>query len=316
MRRSAISWLVVFAMLIGGFVASIAALNADLYSAHGFVRTYLDALARKDSAAALAIPGVAVEGDDGLLNDATLGTLTTLDLVRDTENADGTHTVVFDYAIGGEAGRSEFHVQHSGTRFGVFNDWSFVASPISTVAVTVKNDDHFEVNGTELDEAGAYLVFTPGLYVVGHESTFLTAEPAPVAMTEPGTIVDAAITVKANDEFVSTVQSEVDGYLEDCAAQKVLQPTGCPFGFRVQDRIVSPPTWTIVQQPQVAVDPNGAGWMIPQAEAMARIDVDIRSLFDGTIDQVVEDVPFVVTGSIEILPDGSASITVSGIDPL
>ena len=230
MRRSAISWLVVFAILIGGFVASIAALNADLYSAHGFVRTYLDALARKDSAAALAIDGVAVEGTDDLLTDDSLSDLTALTLVRDTQNADGTHTVVYDYAIGGEAGRSEFHVQHSGTRFGVFNDWSFVASPISTIAVSVANDNRFDVNGTELDEAGAYLVFTPGLYVVGHTSTFLEAEPAPVAMIEPGTIVDAAITVQANDAFISTVQDEVDGYLQDCAAQKVLQPTGCPFG--------------------------------------------------------------------------------------
>ena len=300
MRRSAISWLVIFAMLIGGFVASIAALNADLYSAHGFVRTYLDALARKDSGAALAIAGVAVEGEDDLLTDATLGTLTSLDLVRDTENADGTHTVVYDYAIGGEAGRSEFHVQHSGTRFGVFNDWSFVASPISTIAVTVKNDDRFEVNGTELDEAGAYLVFTPGLYVVGHESTFLTAEPAPVAMTEPGTIVDAAITVQANEEFVSTVQSEVDGYLEDCAAQKVLQPTGCPFGRPISNQVDGDPVWSITTYPLIEIEPGAENgqWLVNDAIGTANVDVTVRSLFDGSVEQLNDAVPFDVSYSI------------------
>ena len=92
----------------------------------------------------------------------------------------------------------------------------------------------------------------------------------------------------------------------------MLQPTACPFGFVVQDRIVSPPTWSIAAQPTVSVVPDGAGWRIPPAEAVAHIEVDIRSLFDGSVSEVTEDVPFTVTGSIAVLPDGTASITVSG----
>ena len=312
MRRSAISWLVVFAILIGGFVASIAALNADLYSAHGFVRTYLDALARKDSAAALAIDGVAVEGTDDLLTDDSLSDLTALTLVRDTQNADGTHTVVYDYAIGGEAGRSEFHVQHSGTRFGVFNDWSFVASPISTIAVSVSNDNRFDVNGTELDEAGAYLVFTPGLYIVGHTSTFLEAEPAPVAMIEPGTIVDAAITVQANDAFISTVQDEVDGYLQDCAAQKVLQPTGCPFGRPITNQVDGEPIWSITTYPLIEIEPGDESgeWRVNDAIGTANLDVAVRSLFDGTVEQRNDAVPFEV--SYRITFDGN-KLVIDGV---
>ena len=296
MRRSAISWLVVFAILIGGFVASIAALNADLYSAHGFVRTYLDALARKDSAAALSIAGVGVEGSDDLLTDGSLGDLKAVKLVRDTENADGTHTVVYDYTLGSDAARSEFHVQHSGTRFGVFSDWAFVASPISTIAVTVENDNRFEVNGTELDQPGAYLVFTPGLYVVGHESTFLEAEPAPVAVTEPGTIVDATITVKANEAFVSTVQDEVDGYLQDCAAQTVLQPTGCPFGRTINNQVDGDPIWSITTYPLIEIDPGDESgeWRVTNAIGTANLDVAVRSLFDGTVEQRNDAVPFEV----------------------
>ena len=68
------------------------------------------------------------------------------------------------------------------------------------------------------------------------------------------------------------------------------------------------------QQPTVAVEPDGAGWRIPAAEAVAHIEVDIRSLFDGSVRHVSEDVPFLVTGAITVLPDGSASITVGGPD--
>ena len=76
----------------------------------------------------------------------------------------------------------------------------------------------------------------------------------------------------------------------------MLQPTACPFGFVVQDRIVSPPTWSITAQPTVSVVPDGAGWRIPPADAVAHIEVDIRSLFDGSVEAVTDDVPFVVTG--------------------
>ena len=78
---------------------------------------------------------------------------------------------------------------------------------------------------------------------------------------------------------------------------------------------MSPPVWTIAQQPTVTVAPDGAGWKIPETEAIAHIEVDIRSLFDGSISHVSEDVPFLVTGTITVLPDGSASIVVGSTDP-
>ena len=94
----------------------------------------------------------------------------------------------------------------------------------------------------------------------------------------------------------------------------MLQPTACPFGYVVEDRLASPPKWSIAQQPTVEVVPDGAAWTIPPAEAVAHIDVDVRSLFDGTVSHVSEDVPFLVTGDITVLPDGSATITVGGPD--
>ena len=39
-------------------------------------------------------------------------------------------------------------------------------------------------------------------------------------------------------------------------------------------------------------------WRIPPADAVAHIEVDIRSLFDGSVRHVSEDVPFLVTGHI------------------
>ena len=51
-----------------------------------------------------------------------------------------------------------------------------------------------------------------------------------------------------------------------------------------------------------------------RAEAVAHVVVDIQSIFDGSIRHVDEDVPFVLTGTITMLPDGTASIAVSPTD--
>lgn len=67
--------------------------------------------------------------------------------------------------------------------------------------------------------------------------------------------------------------------------------------------VASPP-------PKIALQPDGAGWSIVPADAAAHVVVDIKSIFDGTVTHVDEDVPFRVGGTITMLPDGTASIQV------
>jgi hypothetical protein len=86
MRRTVITWSAVMALLIAGFGASVVALNADIYSAHGFVGRYLNALERQDSAAALALPGVRTGNDAAaeLLTSDAMGRLSDVRTVSDT----------------------------------------------------------------------------------------------------------------------------------------------------------------------------------------------------------------------------------------
>ena len=135
-----------------------------------------------------------------------------------------------------------------------------------------------------------------------------------VLSDSPFSNVPVEIHAAATPQFLSLVQQRVEEFLTDCATQEVLQPTGCPFGYLVDDRIDSTPKWSMTKQPTVDVKPDGAEWTIPAAQAVAHIEVDVQSLFDGSISHVSEDVPFLVTGTITILPDGSATIVVGGPD--
>jgi hypothetical protein len=303
MRRTLLTWSAAFLLLFAGFGASVVALNESLYSAHGFVERYLDALERGDSAAALELPGVRTTNDVSaeLLVDDAMGELGDVRVTGESVADDGAHTVTVVYELGG-TGRpstSEFVVSRDGTNFGLFPRWRFVQSPLNTVSVSVLHDTRFAVNGHDLtaaepDAAATYQVFAPGLYVFDHDTEYLAAEPVPVAVTEVGRITDVTVDVQANEEFVEEVQTHVSAYLEECATQEVLMPTGCPFGQQVLSVVTGVPKWSMLVDPVISIVPGAepGTWAVPRVPALAHLVVPVRSYFDGEASTFDEDVPF------------------------
>jgi len=319
MRRSVIAWSVVFAVLLAAFAVTVLALNGTVYSAGGFVRGYLDALSRKDTVAALEIPGVrpASDADATFLTAAALGDLDHYDVVSDTAGANGARIIGVEYTLGDTQHSTEFEVTPQPARFALFSNWRFQTSPLTAISVTVLNDQDFEINGVEAtssaqpNQPSSYLVFTPGLYELGHTSTFLTAAPVELPVTSVGVILDATVDVQANDEFVEKIQSELAGFLDECATQTVLMPTGCPFGQQIANRVVSQPSWSIADYPTAAIVPGitYGTWAMPPTEGMAQLTVDVQSLFDGTVSARNDEVPFTVEYLIEFRAGNTLVIT-------
>lgn len=325
---------VVGVLLVGAIAAGGAALYKEYYGPGAFVTRYLDLLASGRAADALQVPGVAIDratledagieatASEALLRQASLAPLADIDVVNEV-TADGVTSVTVSYVAGSHPGTSTFDVQQDGWA-GVTPNWRFARTPLAAVSLTVLGADRFAVNGFEIDrrqvssagveaaplDALPMLVFTPGLYSVTVDTAISTSPGVSILADSPLTQTPVEIQTEPTEEFRSVVQTRVEEFLTECTTQQVLQPTACPFGLEVQNRIENLPTWSISQQPTVTVEANGAGWQIPAAEAVAHIEVDIRSLFDGSIEHVSEDVPFRVNGTIDILPDGSASIRV------
>lgn len=329
---------VIGALLIGALAAGAVVLYKEFYSPSAFVERYLDLLADGRAADALAVPGVAIDSaeleaaglpataSDALLRSTALAALTDVVVVSETTGDEATEVTV-EYRAGPHAGRTTFEVERDGTA-GIAPTWRFTRSPLAVIDLTVLGSMSFRVNGFEIDKrqvsadgvdadpvAGVpLLVFSPGLYSVSVDTAISATPGVAVLSDSPLRSTSVALQADATKQFVAVVQDRVEDFLTKCATQDVLMPTGCPFGYSVEDRIVSPPQWTISQQPAVAVEPDGGDWRIPPAEAVAHIEVDIRSLFDGSVRRVSEDVPFLLTGSITVLPDGSASIIVGNAD--
>ncbi|MDF1477658.1 hypothetical protein PYV02_01010 [Leifsonia sp. H3M29-4] len=319
MRRVLITWGVALAVVVAGFFGTVLVLGATVFSAGGFVGGYLDALARHDADGALELAGPRPEAGDAsdeLLVAAAMGELSDIRLIDDLTQPDGTHLVTYAYTAGGVADESAFVVRSSGALFGLFATWDFVTSPIGVLQVTPRNDPRFTANGVQVlapaqDTATPYLVFTPSTTVLGHESTFLQADPEPATATVPGAAVAAAVTVRPNAAFVKQVQRELNDYLDECATQEVLLPTGCPFGEEITNRIISTPQWSIASYPQVTIvpGPEPLTWLMPRTTAAAHLVVEVRSLFDGTVSTFDEDVSFTTSYLITFLDDDELLIT-------
>ncbi|WP_430522217.1 hypothetical protein [Microbacterium aurum] len=329
---------VVGVLLLGAIGATTAVAYQDLYSPSAFVTRYLDLLGQGRAADALAVPGVPIDSADldaaglpitaseALLRRAALAPLTDVAAVGEEERGDLVYVTV-TYTAGGHPGTTTFQVERSGW-VGLAPTWRFAQSPLAVVDLTLRGATAFSVNGFAIDtrqvsaegvdadplDPVPLLVFSPGLYSISVD-TAVSASPGVAVLSDtPQADIPVDIQTEPTAEFTRVVQEQVESFLTDCATQQVLKPTGCPFGLEVRNRIVEPPAWSIVQQPTVVLSPDGANWAIGRTEAVAHVVVDIQSIFDGSIRHVDEDVPFVLTGTITMLPDGTASIAVSPTD--
>ena len=329
---------IVGVLLVAAAAAAVGSLYREFYSPSAFVERYLTLLSEGRAAEALIIDGVAVASNeleaagltptasDALLRPDAMATLTDITAISETDNG-GVYAITVGYKAGAYDGTTTFEVERSGT-VGVVPTWRFLKSPLAVMELVVKGAHRFDVNGFVIDKRQvspdgneadplaplALLVFSPGIYSVSVDTSIAATPGVAVLSDTPFTSVEVAVQAEPTPEFAALVQQRVAEFLTGCATQEVLQPTGCPFGYFVQDRIVSPPVWSIAEQPTITLEPSGNGWKIPATEARAHIDVEIRSIFDGSVTQVSDDVPFIVTSEITLLPDGTASIAVSGPD--
>lgn len=302
MRRAVVAWVVLFAIVIGAGAGAVLVLNATAFGAAGFVRVYLEAIARGDAEGALGMPGVSAgpELRDDFLVDAALAGVTGLREVSVVAGREGTEVVTFAWSVGDDESLSSFTVERTGSRLGLFAEWSFAEPPIAALELTVENDQRFDLNGVAASsgvaaaEPVAYAVLVPGVYRADHTSTYLRARTVDAVADTPGSPIEATLQVLPTDDFRDRLTVEVHEHLTECATQEVLFPTACPFGRPVANRVASTPGWSIVEYPELSLEPGVTfgTWLVPPADGIAHLTVDVQSLFDGSISTLDEDVHF------------------------
>jgi hypothetical protein len=242
-------------------------------------------------------------------------------IVSDVSNPDGTHSVTASYRLDVSIIETTFDVRPIAPLYGVLNRWEFSTSPLTVIDVTAAHNPLFTVGTLTLDtratksgdeltaftQTAPYLAIAPAVYEFGYTSTLLEAVPTSMAVA-PASRFAVTVDSMPTTTFVDRVQVKVDDYLAQCATQQVLQPAGCPFGIEIDDRVVSPPVWTMVTNPPVTLAPGETAFEMPPTEGVAHISVELQSLFDGDFYTLEEDRPFQLALSASIRPDGSIAI--------
>ena len=309
MRRAVVAWAVLVALMLAAGTGTVVALNATTFGAAGFVRVYLDAISRADLAGALSLPGVTVDPrlrDDFLVDDALAGPIAVREITV-APGDDGTEIVTVAWTGGETEAVSSFTVERTGSRLGLFPEWAFAVSPVATLRLTIEHDARFDLNGVAASsEAPAdYALVVPGVYRVDHHSTYLRAAAVDVIADRPGSQLGATLDVQPADGFLEQITEQVHAALDDCATQQVLFPTGCPLGRAVTNRVASPPVWSIVDYPTLSVEPgpDPGTWLVPAAEFVSHLTVDVQSLFDGSVTTFDEDLPVTASYLVTIGAD-------------
>lgn len=329
--RIASLWAVAAVAVLALFAGTIVVLNLTMFSAAGFATTYLQTLGAKDVAGALSMPGVELpagltSGEDAraLLSQAALAEIKDIHTVSDVDLGNGNHEVTMSYTMQGASressvGQTIFLIHSTGRSFGFFSDWAFTQSPIATLTVQVQNastvtvgsqtlsPEQLGINPDDFAARASYTVMVPGLYVVQHRSFLLESETVPIAMTTPGKQGVAIVSVHANAQFQAEVSDQVTEFLDSCVTQQTLFPVGCPFQKPISDRIVGAPQWSMVQYPTVSITADADSWVIAESTGIAHITVDVKSLFDGSVSTVTDDVPFQLKYTLRINDDNSVA---------
>lgn len=314
--RIVVAWVGAVLVLAGAIVAGVAVANATVFSASGFVRDYLTTLADGRVEEVLALPGVDTDGlDERMLHPRALESFS-WQVVAETSDG-GVHGVTVTFEGQGLEEQTTLQVERIGTRYGLFPEWGFARSPVTELSVTARGDTRLTVGEVplELEEGGPerFAVLTPGIYVFAHESDFLTADEVTFAATGGTASVEVEIT--PSEAFLSAAQRALDEALRACTEQRVLFPTGCPFGFSIQNRVASEPQWSIDHLPDARLEPGDeiGSWTLTGVEGVAVLRVDVQSLFDGSVSTLEREVPFSAAyllgfegDTVVVVPDASA----------
>src|SRR5690606_8184682 len=145
-------------------------------------------------------------------------------------------------------------LEQTGSILGLFTQWSFARTPLVQLDLQVLHAREFTANGVRrvtpvADAAQRYLAFTPGAISFGHESELLSASERLVVCGSPARRVSVTIDTVPNADFTERVRVQAHAFLDECAQQQVLYPSGCPFGQDIADRLAGAPAWSIISYP-------------------------------------------------------------------
>lgn len=311
MRRVIITWAIALAGVVALWVGGVSWLNTTVYSPQALVTDYLEALEDGDVLAASAIAGLEATPAASPVAEAKLTSIA-ITGVQDTE--DNRVLIRAEYLMADTPESSVFTLSRQGRVWGLFDQWEFSLTPTATIETTLTGLDRVIISGLGFPTEGSLntTVLVPGSYTVEAKTQWLETESYTAVVSEPASVWTVDLRGQPTSALLDEVNVALTEYLEECAMREVLQPSSCPFGVQVTDRLYTLPEWSISQVPAVSLAPtNDDGtWDMVALGGRATIDATLQSLFDGSLRSYSEVVSFGLTGDVTGIDSNSPALRI------
>ncbi|MER3390472.1 MAG: hypothetical protein RJQ01_10605 [Microcella sp.] len=312
MRRAPLVWGGAAAALAGLGAGVLAILISTATTPEAHAERYLQALAADDLVTASRLAGLP-EGTPTPLGDA--GEPSVLAVLGRIDRGDGRVAIIAEYGGLADAATVILTLAPAEPLLGVIPQWSFETPPVRSLEVGVDQHDEFVVNDVRLASAAAgetarLTGFVPARLDIGVADPFVDAAPRSLRLTASAprlVVLEAEPTARLE----RGVLQEVTAFLLGCVEQEVLQPTGCPFGRSIDDRVLGLPEWQLVREPVITLSASSTpGTWEMRALAEVGLRVTVQRLFDGRISDVDTTLTATVTGEV-VMRDGTPRLTIA-----
>ncbi|AJT43096.1 hypothetical protein UM93_11975 [Psychromicrobium lacuslunae] len=312
MVRAAAGWLFGLLFTIAAAIITIQLVNANMYGPQQAVRDYLQALQDGDGERALGLLRANLaQASPALLDGDALKKsvegLTDVHVANPTMLAGGRVKVSVNYQLGGEPHSTDFTLEPAGVQWMFFNKWQFVPTSLPTLEVSVVNKNQAQINGVDVtmpNGKNTFAVLFPGSYQAGYQDKFFTAKPATEtvdsAQSNPTPI---ALLTEPSPELLSQVNGSLKSYLDQCASQQVLLPSGCPLSHHSVQAVSGPIDWSITEYPKASISAYNGGWVIAPLMVKARIQYKEQDLGTGAYSNINQEQPYGFTAKLNITGD-------------
>ncbi|NYE95717.1 hypothetical protein FHU41_001967 [Psychromicrobium silvestre] len=317
--RIAAGWLFGLLLAIAAAIITIQLVNANLYGPQQPVRDYFQALRDGDGERALGLlqaelPNAAPDLLDGDALKKSAEGISDVHIGNPATLSGGRVKITVSYQLGGQTQSTDFTLQPAGTQWMFFNKWAFVPSSLPTIEVSVVNEDQAMVNGVAVNmPAGknTFSVLYPGSYQAEYQDKLFTAKAVSVTVASPSTqSMPMALATEPSTELLQQVDTSLKNYLDQCATQKVLLPSGCPLSHHSLQQVDGSINWKIVEYPKAAISAYNGGWVISPLTVKARIQYKEQDLGTGAFSNIDEEQDYGFTAKLSV--NGNA-ITVTPV---
>lgn len=304
------AWLLGLMVTIGAAVLTILLVNTKVYGPEQQVRNYLEALRDGEGEKALGLLNATVPPANAAMLDgpalrASVDSLDNVSVGEPRSAGDRRVEIPVTYSIDGRQESTSFELENTGRQWMFFNSWEFVPATLPTLEVAVVNQREATLNGVRVALPGGtnrFAVFYPGEFEAHYTSEYFAAPAVKTAVLDRRESAGTRLTLatRATTRLVDDVSAQVRRFLDQCAAQKVLAPTACPFYHFTDNRIDGDVSWKITAYPKVEIEPFGGGWVVKPLAGTARLSAAQIDLFTGGRSTLTETLDFSFTVRLEV----------------